>query len=57
LSINARRGLGEASGEGLFLRSLSTLALAVLAAEDLDTTSGPQAGIRAALRSLRAEAQ
>lgn len=35
LSANARRGLGEASGDGLFLRSFSTLALAVLAAEDM----------------------
>ena len=35
LSANARRGLGEASGDGLFLRSFSILALAVLAAEDL----------------------
>ena len=35
LSANARRGLGEAVGDGLFLRSFSTLALAVLAAEDL----------------------
>ena len=35
LIINARRGLGEAPGDGLFLRSFSTLALAVLAAEDL----------------------
>ena len=35
LSANARRGLGEAPGDGLFLRSFSTLALAVLAAEDL----------------------
>jgi hypothetical protein len=35
LSTNARRGLGEAAGDGLFLRSFSTLALAVLAAEDL----------------------
>jgi hypothetical protein len=35
LSANATRGLGEAPGDGLFLRSFSTLALAVLAAEDL----------------------
>ncbi|HEY1875409.1 MAG TPA: DUF2785 domain-containing protein [Steroidobacteraceae bacterium] len=35
LSANARRGLGEAPGDGLFLRSFSTLSLAVLAAEDL----------------------
>jgi hypothetical protein len=35
LSANARRGLGEAPGDGLFLRSFSILALAVLAAEDL----------------------
>ena len=35
LTVNARRGLGEATGDGLFLRSFSTLALAVLAAEDL----------------------
>jgi hypothetical protein len=35
LSANARRGLGEAPGDGLFLRSFSTLALGVLAAEDL----------------------
>jgi hypothetical protein len=35
LGANARRGLGEAAGDGLFLRSFSTLALAVLAAEDL----------------------
>jgi hypothetical protein len=35
LSANARRGLGAASGDGLFLRSFSLLALAVLAAEDL----------------------
>src|SRR5262245_7499509 len=35
LIINARPGLGEAPGDGLFLRSFSTLSLAVLAAEDL----------------------
>ena len=35
LSANARHGLGEAPGDGLFLRSFSILALAVLAAEDL----------------------
>src|SRR5215469_18122657 len=35
LIVNARHGLGEAPGDGLFLRSFSTLALAVLAAEDL----------------------
>ena len=35
LTSNARRGLGEAMGDGLFLRSFSVLALAVLAAEDL----------------------
>jgi hypothetical protein len=35
LSANARHGLGEGAGDGLFLRSFSTLALAVLAAEDL----------------------
>ena len=35
LTANARRGLGEAPGDGLFLRSFSTLSLAVLAAEDL----------------------
>lgn len=35
LTSNARRGLGEAMGDGLFLRSFSILALAVLAAEDL----------------------
>jgi hypothetical protein len=35
LSTNARQGLGEETGDGLFLRSFSLLALAVLAAEDL----------------------
>ncbi len=35
LSANARRGLGESEGDGLFLRSFSLLALSVLAAEDL----------------------
>jgi hypothetical protein len=35
LMENARRGLGEGVGDGLFLRSFSVLALAVLAAEDL----------------------
>ena len=35
LTSNARRGLGEAMGDGLFLRSFSILALAALAAEDL----------------------
>lgn len=35
LTANARRGLGEAVGDGLFLRSFSILALAVVAAEDL----------------------
>src|SRR5262249_43914542 len=35
LAANARRGLGEAMADGLFLRSFSILALAVLAAEDL----------------------
>ena len=35
LSANARQGLGEETGDGLFLRSFSLLALAVLAAEDL----------------------
>lgn len=35
LSANARQGLGEESGDGLFLRSFSLLTLAVLAAEDL----------------------
>jgi hypothetical protein len=35
LATNAKRGLGEAEGEGLFLRSFSTLALSVLAAADL----------------------
>jgi hypothetical protein len=35
LSANARRGLGAAVGDELFWRSFSTLALAVLAAEDL----------------------
>ncbi|HEY6824528.1 MAG TPA: DUF2785 domain-containing protein [Steroidobacteraceae bacterium] len=34
LAANARHGLGEAAGDGLFLRSFSLLALAVLAAED-----------------------
>ncbi len=35
LSANARRGLGDGESDGLFLRSFSLLALAVLAAEDL----------------------
>jgi len=35
LSANARHGLGEETGDGLFLRSFSLLGLAVLAAEDL----------------------
>jgi hypothetical protein len=35
LAANARRGLGEPEGDGLFLRSFSTLALSVLAATDL----------------------
>lgn len=35
LSANARQGLGEETGDGLFLRSFSLLALALLAAEDL----------------------
>jgi hypothetical protein len=35
LTANARRGLGEEEGDGLFLRSFSTLALSVLAAADL----------------------
>jgi hypothetical protein len=35
LTANARRGLGDAPGDGLFLRSFSILALAVLAAEDV----------------------
>ena len=35
LAINARHGLGEGANDGLFLRSFSLLALAVLAAEDL----------------------
>jgi hypothetical protein len=35
LSTNARHGLGEETGDGLFLRSFSLLALAVLAAQDL----------------------
>ena len=35
LAANAKRGLGEAEGDGLFLRSFSTLALSVLAAADL----------------------
>lgn len=35
LTANARRGLGETVSDGLFLRSFSILALAVLAAEDL----------------------
>jgi hypothetical protein len=35
LAANARRGLGDGAGDGLFLRSFSLLALAVLAAEDL----------------------
>ena len=35
LAANARRGLGEGASDGLFLRSFSLLALAVLAAEDL----------------------
>ncbi len=34
-STNARRGLGDGESDGLFLRSFSLLALAVLAAEDL----------------------
>jgi hypothetical protein len=35
LAANAKRGLGEEIGDGLFLRSFSILALSVLAAEDL----------------------
>jgi hypothetical protein len=35
LAANARRGLGDGAGDGLFLRSFSLLALSVLAAEDL----------------------
>jgi Protein of unknown function (DUF2785) len=35
LAANAKRGLGEAEGDGLFLRSFSTRALSVLAAADL----------------------
>jgi hypothetical protein len=35
LAANARRGLGEQDGDGLFLRSFSILVLSVLAAEDL----------------------
>jgi Protein of unknown function (DUF2785) len=35
LVTNARRGLGDAEGDGLFLRSFSTLALSVVTAEDL----------------------
>ena len=35
LVANAQRGLGELQGDGLFLRSFSTLALSVLAATDL----------------------
>ena len=35
LVANARQGLGEGAGDGLFLRSFSLLTLAVLAAEDL----------------------
>jgi hypothetical protein len=35
LAVNARHGLGEGASDGLFLRSFSLLALAVLAAEDL----------------------
>jgi Protein of unknown function (DUF2785) len=35
LAANARRGLGEEEGDGLFLRSFSILVLSVLAAEDL----------------------
>jgi Protein of unknown function (DUF2785) len=35
LAVNARRGLGDGASDGLFLRSFSLLALAVLAAEDL----------------------
>jgi len=35
LAANARQGLGEGAGDGLFLRSFSLLTLAVLAAEDL----------------------
>jgi hypothetical protein len=35
LAANAKRGLGEEEGDGLFLRSFSTLALSVLAAADL----------------------
>jgi Protein of unknown function (DUF2785) len=35
LSANARQGLGEEAADGLFLRSFSLLALALLAAEDL----------------------
>jgi hypothetical protein len=35
LAANARHGLGEGAGDGIFLRSFSLLALSVLAAEDL----------------------
>jgi hypothetical protein len=35
LAANAQGGLGEAEGDGLFLRSFSTLALSLLAAADL----------------------
>lgn len=35
LAANAKRGLGEGEGDGLFLRSFSTLTLSVLAAADL----------------------
>jgi Protein of unknown function (DUF2785) len=35
LVTNARHGLGDAQGDGLFLRSFSTLVLSVVAAQDL----------------------
>jgi Protein of unknown function (DUF2785) len=35
LTANARQGLGEPEGDGLFMRSFSILVLSVLAAEDL----------------------
>jgi uncharacterized protein DUF2785 len=43
LAGNARRGLGDGPNDGLFLRSFSLLALAVLAAEDMKRPFlGPQ---------------
>jgi hypothetical protein len=44
LVANARDGLGEPAGDGLFLRSFSTLALALIAADDLRNPSLDQSG-------------